>query len=205
MELTPTPAGYLNGLSETVVLEDAMLFPMLKSSDIGNGCLEYRKVMLVTQRRVGEDTTCIEAKAPRTWDYLLSHKMLLSKRQSKVYKNKPPFSIFGVGPYTFSPWKVAISGFYKQLNFVTVGPADNKPVVFDDTIYFLACHSEEEANFIEALLRSEAGQAFLHSEIHWDEKRPITAEILKCLNLQKLALMRGCEDKYLRFTHPPWI
>jgi methylase of polypeptide subunit release factors len=37
MELTPTPQGYENGLGETVALEDAVLFPMLKSSTSATG------------------------------------------------------------------------------------------------------------------------------------------------------------------------
>jgi len=30
-------------------------------------------------------------------------------------KNKPDFSIFSVGAYTFAPWKIAISGLYKKI------------------------------------------------------------------------------------------
>lgn len=200
MELAPTPDGYRNGLGETVILEDAFLFPMLKSSDIGNGRIHRRGLMIVTQRFVGEDTGHIERKAPKTWDYLRRHAELLGKRGSIIYKNKPAFSIFGVGPYSFAPWKVAISGFYKKLHFVKIGPVDGKPVVFDDTIYFLPCWSEEEACFVEGLLHSEVAEAFLNSMIHWDEKRPITVEILKRLSIRKLAAMLGREQDYFRFT-----
>jgi methylase of polypeptide subunit release factors len=200
MELAPTPDGFQNGLGETVTLEDDFLFPLLKSSDIGNGRIHSRGVMLVTQTFVGEDTTHIKIKAPKTWDYLTRHADLLDKRGSVIYKNKPAFSIFGVGPYTFAPWKVAISGFYKRLHFVKTGPIDDKPAVFDDTIYFTPCWSEEEACFVESLLRSEAAEAFLNSMIHWDEKRPITVEILKRLSFRKLAALLGREQEYFRFT-----
>jgi len=36
--------------------------------------------------------------------------------------------------------------------------------------------------------------------IHWDEKRPITAEILKRLSIQKLAATVDREQDYFRFT-----
>jgi hypothetical protein len=202
MELTITRSGYQNGLGETVSLEDDILFPMLKSSDIGNGRVNCRGVMVVTQRFVGDDTNYIRTKAPLAWKYLTRHATLLQKRGSVIYKNKPPFSIFGVGPYSFAPWKVAISGLYKKLHFVKVGPVGGRPVLFDDTIYFLPCQSEEEASFIEALLTSEAAERFLLSMIHWDEKRPITAEILKRLSIQKLAATVGREREYLHFTGP---
>ncbi len=201
MELTNTISqGYQNGLGETVALEDAILFPMLKSSDIGNGRIRCRRVMVVTQERVGDDTSHIRMKAPETWNYLKRHAALLHKRGSSIYKNKPAFSVFGVGPYTFAPWKIAISGFYKKLCFVKVGPVRGRPVVFDDTIYFLPCWSEEEACFVEALLHSEPAQGFLHSMIHWDEKRPITVEVLHRLSLHKLAAMLGREQDYEQFV-----
>ena len=74
--------------------------------------------------------------------------------------------------------------------------------MFDDTIYFLPCWSEEEAAFVETLLHSDAAEAFLHSMIHWDEKRPITVEILKRLSIRKLAARLGRELDYFRFTDP---
>jgi hypothetical protein len=200
MELAITQGSYQNGLGEIVSIEDTILFPMLKSSDIGNGRVRCRGAMIVTQRFVGEDTNYISKIAPKTWEYLTRHAAVLDKRGSVIYRNKPPFSIFGVGPYSFAPWKVAISGFYKKLHFVKIGPLNGRPIVFDDTIYFLPCWSEEEASFVEALLRSEVAETFLRAMIHWDEKRPITAEILKRLNLQKLATMLKRDKEYSRFT-----
>ncbi len=200
MELMKVPNGYHNGLGKTVAIEDNFLFPMLKSSDIGNGRIESRAAMIVTQRFVGEDTSHIKTIAPRTWGYLESHSELLNKRGSIIYKNKPKYSIFGVGPYSFAPWKVAISGFYKKLNFVKIGPLNGTPVVFDDTIYFLPCWSEAEAELIESLLNSKPAHEFFQSMIHWDEKRPVTVEILKRLSIQRLAVMLGHEEDYARFT-----
>ena len=202
MELTITQNGYQNGLGEYIALEDTFLFPMLKSSDIGNQRIHCRGLMVVTQRIVGEDTGYIKTEAPETWRYLKRHEDFLCKRASAVYRNKPPFSIFGVGSYSFAPWKIAISGFYKKLHFVKVGSLNGKPIVFDDTIYFLPCWSEEEADFMEALLQSEPATGFLNSMIHWDEKRPITVEILKRLNIQRLAALAGRERDYSHFTSP---
>jgi hypothetical protein len=200
MELMKTPDGYRNGLGETVAIEDSSLFPLLKSSDIGNGRIECRAAMVVTQHFTGESTSHLRTTAPRTWEYLERHDNLLRDRGSIIYRNKPAYSIFGVGPYTFAPWKVAISGFYKKLHFAKIGPVNGKPVVFDDTIYFLPCWSEEEADFINSLFRSEPAQAFLQSMTHWDEKRPVTVEILKRLSIQKLAAMLGREEEYARYT-----
>jgi methylase of polypeptide subunit release factors len=200
MELGIVSNGYRNGLGELISLEESLLYPLFKSSDISNGRMDRRNVMVVTQQVVGEDTNRIRTEAPETWRYLSQHESFLDKRASVVYKNKPRFSIFGVGPYTFSPWKVAISGFYKKLQFVKVGPIDGKPAVFDDTVYFLPCWSQEEAEFLESLLQSEPATNFLQSMIHWEEKRPVTIDILKRLSIRSLATLLEREDEYLRFT-----
>jgi hypothetical protein len=200
MELSAIGEYYQNGTGEIVGIESKLLFPMLKSSDIGNGRDRCRRLMLVTQERVGEDTSKIKESAPKTWQYLLAHQKILSARGSSIYRNRPPFSIFGVGPYTFSPWKVAISGFYKRLAFMRVGPVNEKPVVFDDTIYFLPCSSETEAILIQDLLDSPPAQEFYQSMICWADKRPITVALLKRLSLRKLAIQLGREREYNRFA-----
>ena len=200
MELTATRNGYLNGFGENIALEDDLLFPMLKSSDIGNRRDGHRRAMIVTQQFVGQDTSYIRSTAPRTWEYLNRYAGLLRRRASAIYKNKPAFSIFGVGPYSFAPWKVAISGFYKKLVFVRIAPVNGRPMVFDDTVYFLPCWSEEEACFIEGLLRSEAAHEFLDSMIYWNDKRPITVDVLKRLSINKLAATLGLQQEYSRFA-----
>ncbi len=193
--------GFINGKDDEISLEQDFLYPLLKSSDIGNERIYGRKkYMLVTQTFVGEDTSKIKKIAPKTWEYLQNNLSSFVNRGSSIYKNKPSFSIFGVGDYTFTSWKVAISGFYKKLNFLVISPIDGKPVVFDDTIYFLSCSSYEEADFLANLLNSNIATQFFKSMIFWEEKRPITAEILKRLNIRKLAHSLGVEHIYLEFV-----
>lgn len=201
MELEPEGEKYRNGNGELVSLENDYVYPMLKSSDIGNGQIRYgRKYVLVTQKYVGEDTTPIRRCAPKTWRYLEAHEELFEKRASSIYRNRPRFSIFGVGDYSFSSWKVAISGFYKRLSFKVVQLYQGKTVVLDDTANFLPCWSEAEAHFIGKLLNSDPAQQFLESMIFWSDKRPITIEILKRLDLHALSVELGLESDYLCFA-----
>jgi hypothetical protein len=201
MELVQEGDCFINGNGIFVLLESDFVYPLLKSSDIGNNRINGRqKHMLVTQRYIGEDTSKIKIIAPKTWDYLQSNRDTFAKRGSSIYKNRPDFSVFGVGDYTFAPWKVATSGFYKRLNFVVVPPIYEKPVVFDDTIYFLSCSSQQEAFFVSNLLNSNLAKDFLNSMIFWEDKRPITIEILKRLNLQSLAQSLDSESEYLEIV-----
>lgn len=191
MELEITTAGLKNGFGETVSPEEEYLFPLLKSSDVAKGVDQPRKLVLVTQRAIGDDTKGIRMSAPRTWEYLWANRAALDARTSTIYRNKPPFSIFGVGPYSFAPWKVAISGLYKKLAFLVVGPHNGKPVMMDDTVYFLGFETREQAERAHAILQSDTVSDFYESMVFWDEKRPITVDLLKRLDIDRAGLKIG--------------
>ena len=82
---------------------------------------------------------------------------------------------------------MAIAGFYKKLAFPVVGPQGARPVVFDDTCYFLGCESRGEAEGIAGLLNSEIAEGFYSAFVFWDSKRPITTRLLQKLDLLALA------------------
>ncbi len=195
MELRVSDGVLVNGFGAIVDVEGDFLYPMLKSSDVATATRKPRR-MIVPQRFPGEDISQITSIAPKTWEYLVKHRDLLGNRGSSIYKNKGEFAIFGVGPYTFAPWKVAISGLYKNLNFTTVGPIDGRPVVFDDTVYFVPCYSDVVAIILTSLLSSVIMSNLLGSMVHREAKRPITVEILKQINLSKVATELGCLHEY---------
>ncbi len=187
MELIEKEDAYHNGYGDEVKIESTYLYPMFKSSDLAKEEVEINKRwMIVTQKKIGEDTSIIKEEAPLTWKYLIKHSEKLDKRKSSIYKGKPRFSVFGVGDYTFKPWKIAISGFYKSLEFHLIPPFHEKPVVFDDTCYFLSTSEEKEAILLLNLLKQERVKEFYQSFIFWDAKRPITKNILKKLYIEKL-------------------
>jgi hypothetical protein len=185
-----------NKLDEKVELESDFLFPLLKCSDLANGRTEPERFVLVTQTRVGEDTSGISAIAPLTWDYLHSHRKLFEARKSSIYAARIPFALFGIGDYSFAPWKVAISGLHKTPRFILVEPFQNKPVLFDDTCYFLSFQNEEEAKVVADILNSEPCLLFISSLLFEDSKRPITVDLLQRLNLNAIAKEAGLADEW---------
>jgi len=196
-ELRPDSGKLVNGLGECVDIEPDVLFPLLKSSDLAMHRAP-RRWLVVPQKTMGEDTSHLKTDDPKAWDYLVAHAHLLDKRRSSIYKNRPRFSIFGIGPYSFAPWKVAISGLYKRLGFVQVPPFQGRPVVFDDTCYFFPCQSEEECHALHELVTSEPAREFLSAFVFWDAKRPITARLLNLLDLAALARVLGKENDVIR-------
>ncbi|NJL20766.1 MAG: class I SAM-dependent methyltransferase [Leptolyngbyaceae cyanobacterium SM1_3_5] len=191
MEFRKVGNKLTNGLGEIVELEADYLFPLIKGSDVAKKRVSAtNRFVLVTQKYVGEPTESIENFAPKTWQYLQFYSQYLANRKSRIYHNNPRFSIFGVGEYTFAPWKIAICGLYKKLEFRLIGEIEGKPSIFDDTVYFLSFTNEQTARKTLEALTSVAAIEFYSSLIFWDEKRPIKTSILNRLNLEALAEMQ---------------
>jgi hypothetical protein len=192
--------GHLtNGQHEECQLESTYLYSLLKSSDIANGRTTSARYVLVTQRKPSDDTDAIQQRAPKTWAYLTAHASTLDQRGSIIYRKRPRFSVFGVGDYSFAPWKVAVSGLYNNCRFEVVGQQHGKPIMLDDTCYFIPCSSEEEARFLCELLNSDVCQRFLRSLVFFDSKRPITIDVLNRIDLKKVAEHVNKESLARRF------
>lgn len=203
MEFTRDDGAFVNGLGERYELEDDHIFPLLKSSDLANGRLRPTRFVLLTQHRVADPTDQIKSAAPKTWRYLLDHAHQLDRRGSSIYTKRARFSIFGVGDYSFSPAKVAISGLYKSLHFRALGSAGGKPIMVDDTCYFIPCDSKREAEFFADLLNSETAQRFISALVFTDAKRPLTVDILRRIDLKKLAERAGQKAAAIEYLSSP--
>lgn len=204
LELTQCDGVLRNQTGEIVDVEREFVFPLLKGSAIANA--DSRSVeasdrfVIVTQRCTNHDTSRLAVEAQRLWRYLSANQALFEVRRSSIYRDRPPFSIFGVGSYTFRPWKVAVCGLYKRVHFALVPPRSGRPVVLDDTSYFLSFGSDLEARFILDLLNSEPAREFFAARIFWDAKRPITAALLQQLDLLRLAEELGRLDEWDRYA-----
>lgn len=188
MELDKVNGHYVNGLNEEVNLEDDLVYGILKSSDLKNTVIDQtRKFTIITQKKVGQETKYIKTKYPETYQYLTKHQSNFDARKSSIYNNKPLFSIFGIGDYSFKPYKVAISGLYKTFHFTLVLPQDNKPVMLDDTCYFIGFDKIEFSVYALILLNSDTTVKFLQSVTFSDAKRTFTKDVLMRIDLLKLA------------------
>lgn len=188
MELDKVNGHYVNGLNEEVKLEDGLVYGILKSSDLKNTVInQTRKFTIVTQNKVGQETKYIKTEYPKTYQYLIQHQANFDSRKSSIYNNKPLFSIFGIGDYSFKPFKVAISGLYKTFHFTLILPQNNKPVMLDDTCYLIGFDKIEFAVYALILLNSNATVQFLQSVTFPDAKRTFTKDVLMRIDLLKLA------------------
>ena len=209
LELKPhaNEGGWWNGLGELVDVESEWAFPLMKGSDIYAGREPSRRV-LVTQRSLGEDPHALRHLAPRLWRYLNDHQEYFAARKSSVYRSRPKFSMFGIGPYTFSPWKVAVCSLWKETRFRVLPPSSGQPVLCDDTSYFLPCDSPVQAAIVVELLSSEPARNLLKSLVFVDAKRVVTKKLLQRIDLRAIlsrareATLKRAEGTYDGLTLP---
>lgn len=187
MELSLKGTKYSNGLKETADINEETVFPLLKSSDIGKGMKGVRKYLLLPQTSITEDTSSLQKRAPKTYTYLLSHAKYLDGRKSVIYKNKPRFCVFGLGKYSFAPYKVVISALYRDLVFSLVEPIAGKPVMVDDTCYSLGFDNLEYARLTLRMLQSDILKHFIQNICFMDAKRVVNRELLMRINLYQLS------------------
>lgn len=186
-----------NGYSEKADIPDDFLFPMYKCSQIAKKEIsDPKKYMLVTQRKIGDNTDIVKCGSPETWKYLIKYSEILNKRKSSIYRAAPRFAIFGVGEYSFMPWKIVVSGLYKTVVFNKIGTYDGKPIVVDDTSYMLGFDTEEQADLVLYILNSEICREFISSIIFTDSKRPVTVSLLNRIDIKKIAIELGVGNEF---------
>jgi hypothetical protein len=185
-----------NRADESVDVEANFVYPLVKGTDLArsSGTATARAV-LVTQSRLGDNTARLAEQAPRLWSYLQSNSATFANRKSSIYRGQPAFALFGIGPYSFAPYKVAISGLHKVPKFRALGPVHGRPVMLDDTSYFLPCSTALEAAFLLALCNDPITLGLIGSICFRDAKRPITKKLLQRLDF--LAILERADRQSL--------
>jgi len=189
MEIERINGHFINGLHQEFNLEEDLVYGLLKSSDLKQLVIDKtRKYTIITQKKIGQDTSFIKKEFPKIFNYLHKNKTQFDSRKSSIYNNKPAFSIFGIGDYSFAPYKISISGLYKTFTFSLILQQDNKPIMLDDTCYLLGFDDIDYAAYTLIILNSEKTKALLQSITFSDAKRTFTKEILMRIDLYNLAL-----------------
>lgn len=184
MELHVEGARWVNGLGEIVDVEREYVFPLLKSSDIkAREVARVRAFVIVPQRFVGEDTGRLRTAAPRLYGYLEAHAALFERRGSSIYVGRPKFSIFGIGDYSFAPYKVVVPGLGGGSLFSLVPPIDGRSVMLDDTCYLLPFGDYETAAVFVEIFNSGVVRNFLEA-VTFKGKRSISKSALMRVDLE---------------------
>lgn len=186
MELSFDGVHYINGKQDVVNIENSYVFPLIKGSMFKRAIIERSsKYVIVTQTKIKQDTAQIQLIAPHTWQYLWSNRESFDSRKSTIYRNAPPFSMFGIGDYSFAKYKIGICGFYKVPLFAML-KGEDKPIMTDDTSYFISFDSYDMAYVAMLCLNSDRVRTYLMSTSFQDAKRPFTKHMLSHLDFKKV-------------------
>jgi hypothetical protein len=184
-----------NRSGDVVDIEPGYVYPLVKGVDLFHGVHPMpRRFVIVTQTSLSENTGALRVKAPKLWHYLSNHLATFERRKSAVYRGRPRFAVFGVGDYSFTSYKIGVSGLHRRPIFRAIGPIEGLPAILDDTCYFLACDSPEQAALLASLLNHPICHEFLQSTMFPDAKRPITKSLLQRINLHRLLTAVNRED-----------
>jgi hypothetical protein len=172
--------GKIKVKNVNMAIEPDFVFPLLRGRDV-----KRWKALPTYQVIVPQDPTApakgfaeaeMQSRFPKTYDYFKQFEELLRKR--KVFKlffdvNTAPFySVYAIGPYTFSPFKVVWREVSNSLDAAVCGTHDSRIAVPDHTLVYIASQSEEEAHYLCALLNSSPanfivrGYVALHPSPH---------------------------------------
>jgi hypothetical protein len=141
-------------------LEPDHVFPYLKSRHVQKFGLTGYDLQLVPQRQAGEQNErTLQRDTPRTYAYLAGHREVLEARGSSWFDAGPFYNLFGLGPYTWAPYKVVWSRLGFQPDFAVVAETADpdlgvKPFVPGDHYMFVGTDDLREAHYLCALLNS---------------------------------------------------
>lgn len=134
-------------------LEEPLLHPLLRSGDVSENRADPSRWALLPYNGEGKilEEDVLEKHYPLTWQYLNRHRKKLSARKSR-FARKHWYALFGIGSYTFSPYKVVWRAMgAKKLEAAVITDAIPNQAMHG----YIACETEEEARYLCDLLNSE--------------------------------------------------
>jgi methylase of polypeptide subunit release factors len=143
------------------LVEADLLYPLLRACNVRRWAAEPEARMIVTHepdahlRAISEPN--MKNKYPRTYAYLMQFEGFLRSRKTQVVRNLmsrgPFYSIFGIGEYSFAPWKVVWTRIAK-VEAAVIGVVGDKPILPQETLTMVDCQSEMEAHYLAAVINS---------------------------------------------------
>jgi len=177
-------------------IEKNLIYPLIKSRNLRKwkliGEMNYSIIVQDPQKRQGIKD--LDKKFPKTYHYLKKFKEILENRAmlKKYFQstNAPFYSMFNIGTYTFSPFKVVWNRMGKKLNASVLEPFETKffgikVVIPDNVLTFIPFHDKNEAYFVCSIINSKLCSFILHNFSLKGGKSFAPPSILKFLNIPK--------------------
>jgi methylase of polypeptide subunit release factors len=170
-------------------IEADLVYPLLRGRDVTKWEASPSVHILLTQnpeKRTGIDETWLKVHLSGTYSFLKQFRDELVARSGykKFFEDAgaPFYTLYNVGPYTMSPYKVGWAredtslrcSVFSQSSFGTI----SKLIIPDQTVQFIDFQNELEAHFVCALLNSSPAVA-----VPMCYTTDITTHILKTIGI----------------------
>jgi hypothetical protein len=161
--------------SVTAPLEDDFIFPLLRGRDVHAWHAEPSALILVPHTREGfsEPVSLAELKrkTPLTFEFFKRFEKELKSRSGykQLHHERQEFYVVGnLGNYTLTPYKVVFKELTEIFQCAVVGPSTHKvvndrPIIPDHKLLFIACQRSDEAYFLAGVLNSIPVRSALYS------------------------------------------
>ena len=146
--------------SVQMVVDDDLLYPCFAGNELVRWSGVPSTHILMTQdtvERRGLAEATMKTVYFDTYKYLKEFEGELRKRSGfvKYFRSTDPFwSIFNVGDYTLSDWKVVWNRIDTRLRAAVVGPIGGKPVMPREIHTYVSVATEDEAHYLCAMVNS---------------------------------------------------
>ncbi|MCS7306514.1 MAG: hypothetical protein NZ602_15565 [Thermoguttaceae bacterium] len=150
------------------------VYPAIRGSDIERWMATPKIFILMTQdpqKRQPYPETQMKSNWPKTFSYLIKFKKILLSRSSKSIRdlmNRTAFyAMFGIGPYTISPYKVAWKFMSNDIFASVISQHKTvfgyKTVIPTKTVAIFSTDTESEAHYLCAIINSKPVRDFIKS------------------------------------------
>lgn len=135
---------------------------------------------------------------PNLFDYfyLDTHDFIPVLTERATYKkfilrqdeHAPEYSLYNIGKYTFSPYKVIWKALSKDVAAVTISNADNRMLIPDHNLLMVPLENEMEAYYLTGILNADIISQFVNAYVAWF----ISGHIL-----ERIKIPQYCEENEL--------
>ena len=160
----------------TATIEPDLVYPLLRGRDVQRWRATPSANLLMVQdskTRRGIDEETMQVQYPRTWEYLVQFKELLRSRaafkryftrstKKGVIETGPFYSMFNVGNYTFSPYKIVWRE--QSANFIAAPILSSEKIIMPDhKLMMVPLENKEETYYLLAILLSSPARLAIES------------------------------------------
>lgn len=163
-----------------MAIKPDLVYPLLRGRDVKRWQAEPSVYIILanrTDKLSGIPEADMKRRFPQTFAYFKKFEEQLRKRSGfrQYFKPTDPFwSMYDVGSYTLAKWKVVWPGqVAPSLRASVVNAYQNKPIICDQTSYFVGFDEKAHAHFFCAILNSSPirryykAVAYKHTSMHF--------------------------------------